>query len=226
MRTRMSSSRLPGKMLMPFGQGSLLTRVIRRATTLEVPVVVATSTCCDDDPIVLEAESRGVAVHRDALNDVLGRARSAAEAFDFDAIARLCGDRPFFPLDDMSRALDCVRRAGGPIPDLVTTHSPVPCPPGLTTEIVSTAALARSSRLATRTDQREHMTRFLYENMEDFECVELPTKMHILSDQRFAVDTEADYRRLSSVAAKKPDIALPPQAAAELLRKMKLGFSG
>lgn len=219
---RMSSSRLPGKMLLPFGAETLLGRIIRRARLLGFPIVVATSDDVDDDQIATEACTAGTRVYRGRRDDVLHRALAAAEAAGFDAFARLCGDRPFFPLDDMQRALDSMRlHPGGKLaPDLVTTHAPNPCPAGLTTEVVTTAALRRAMVDARRPDHREHVTTLLYERPDAFERVELETNVHSLQGERFAVDTESDYRRLSAVVDADPDIALAPQRAFEILKKM------
>ena len=72
-QARMSSRRLPGKVLRPIlGQpmlGLQLERIARARYT--GPVIVATSVLADDDPVADFCRSRGLGCFRGALEDVL-----------------------------------------------------------------------------------------------------------------------------------------------------------
>ena len=59
-QARMSSSRLPGKVLLPMGDGLVLDQVIKRAAPFSDQVVVCTSTDPSDQPIEEFCEQRGV----------------------------------------------------------------------------------------------------------------------------------------------------------------------
>ena len=63
---RLGSSRLPGKVLMKFGQSSVLAQTIERAKTIDFAptVIVATTPDSSDDPIEDEALSLGVSCIR------------------------------------------------------------------------------------------------------------------------------------------------------------------
>ncbi len=97
LQARMSSSRLPGKVLKPLvGQPMILRQIerLRRARALE-GIVVATSTEASDDVLCQVCAAAGVEVVRGDLEDVLDRYRQAARALGDPAhVVRLTADCP------------------------------------------------------------------------------------------------------------------------------------
>jgi len=191
--SRMSSARLPGKALADFGGMPLLAWALRRARSLAYPVFLATSDDPSDAPLVELAAAEGIASYRGALADVLGRALGAAEAFDLDPIVRLCGDRPYFDLDDMARAVEIA--LAEPSLDLISTWLPGVTAVGLTTEVIARAALTRAATLAREPAEREHLTSWLYQPAAQARIRHLPAAAHGLR-AGYAVDTAADLARL------------------------------
>lgn len=216
---RMSSSRLPGKMLHELGSRSLLERVIGRARCVDSKVVLATSRNSEDDALVNEARTIGVAVVRGSLNDVMGRAVQAAGEHDFDAFARLCGDRPLFPIDDMQRGISVMRESieQGRSADLVSTHTPEPVPAGLTTEIIRTAALADAHANTNDPEEQEHVTTHFYRNRHRFRIVDLATTMRKFHGLHFSIDRPEDAAQINQLFQQHPDIDLPVEQAAASL---------
>src|SRR5438046_3035825 len=93
----MSSTRLPGKVLMPLaGQPMILRQIERVARCRWIDrLVVATSHEPSDDPLAAALEGAGVSVFRGPLDDVLSRFIGALEAFGpADQVVRLTGDCP------------------------------------------------------------------------------------------------------------------------------------
>jgi spore coat polysaccharide biosynthesis protein SpsF len=216
---RMSSRRLPGKMLLPLGPTTLLERVVARARTLAHPIVLATSVDASDDPLCDAASALGVPVFRGSLSDVLGRACAAARSAGFDAFARLCGDRPFLPLDDTRRgmALMQVRLERAEACDLVTNAHTRKVPPGLTMEVVRTEALERAHANATSPDEHEHVTTAFYADGSGYAVEEVPSALQGLARVSLAVDDEADRQRLGRLIEAQPDVALCEQVAIRAL---------
>lgn len=96
-QARMSSRRLPGKVLADLAGKPLLERVIERvrlARRIEF-VAVATSDEPSDDPIAAFCEAREIPCHRGPLDDVLGRMVDAARHWNLDPVVRITGDCPF-----------------------------------------------------------------------------------------------------------------------------------
>ena len=213
---RMSSSRLPGKVLMDFGGRPLLAHIIERAQALDYPVIVATSDHAGDSAIVEMATACGAAAFRGSLDNVLQRGVDCAHVHGLDAFARLCGDRPYFPVGQMRDGLELMRdalMADRPV-DLATNHLPVSPPPGLSTEVVRVAALERVLSGQPNARHREHLTSGLYDDAPSYQMVPIACDFAETRGHRFAVDTLDDYRRLGGVAHQLGDVSAGPEAVA------------
>ncbi len=94
---RMTSSRLPGKILMEAGGKPLLQILVerlRRAHTVD-DVVVATTTNTQDDPVEEMCNRLGIGCFRGSEHNVLERVVGAAKAFNADILVEVTGDCPF-----------------------------------------------------------------------------------------------------------------------------------
>ena len=82
-QARMSSTRLPGKVLLPLAGEPMLTRLIERLRRVQRAdgIVVATTTNASDDPIAALCAQLGVPCHRGSEHDVLSRYADAARQF-------------------------------------------------------------------------------------------------------------------------------------------------
>src|SRR5882724_7865649 len=97
LQARMTSSRLPGKVMAPVLGEPMIGRQVerlRRATRID-KLVVATSIDPSDDPLAAYCESLELTVFRGPLNDVLERYRGAlARHTQARAVVRLTADCP------------------------------------------------------------------------------------------------------------------------------------
>lgn len=210
---RMSSTRLPGKALRDFGGLPLLAWVLRRARSTGLPVVLATSDAAEDSRLVELARAEGVDGFRGALDDVLGRARAAAVAHGLSRIARLCGDRPYFDVDELTEAL--ARLAGVEAPMLVSNHQPGRTAPGLTTEALNLAALTLAADSARLADEREHLTLWHYRHADRLRVEQIDSSANG-DGGRYAVDTAADWQSLQPLPGWTPTVPLARVRAAGL----------
>src|ERR1700749_1277142 len=82
-QARMSSSRLPGKILKPILGKSLLSRMIERVQMIshEATIVIATSDAEQDDIIEAEAQAIGVPCYRGSLDNCLDRHYQAGKKY-------------------------------------------------------------------------------------------------------------------------------------------------
>lgn len=208
---RMSSQRLLGKVLMDFGGRPLLAHILARASAMQRPLIVATSTCAEDDAVARLAESCGAPAFRGSLDDVLQRAVDCADTHGFDAFARLCGDRPYFPQDQMRDALAAmaISLTEAKPADLFSNHVPQSPPPGLSTEVVGVSALRRALAGGATAHHREHLTSYLYEHAQAFDIRGLATNVSAPHGHCFAIDTANDLERLGAVAKALSDVHTP-----------------
>ncbi len=208
---RFDSRRLPGKALLPIGSRPMLGHVLDRARRVggDTEIVVATTSRTEDEPIVGFCAQENVSVFRGSLDDVLKRAVDCADAFGFPAIARICGDRPFFDPIIVRELAD--RVAGGGV-DLATTMYPKSYPPGLTAEVVTTPALRDAQRLTADPDDREHATAYFYRCAGSFRIWNAPPPAGLdVSGVSLVVDDERDLERARFIAARSgPDCAAAP----------------
>lgn len=93
---RTSSSRLPQKCLLPFGNGNVLEHIIRRAKHYDLDVIVCTSVDKSDDVIQLIAEKEDVKCFRGSMLNKLRRWRDCCDHFNIEKFHTVDADDPFF----------------------------------------------------------------------------------------------------------------------------------
>lgn len=206
-QARMTSSRLPGKVLAQLGHQPVLSWVLWRTCRAEMidDVVVATSTEPSDDEIVAQCDDCCYTVYRGSMNDVLDRYYQAAKQAEADVIVRLTADCPFIDpgmLDDNIRTF----LAADPPLDFAANRLPLDrtVPIGLDTEICTFAALETAWREAKEPHYREHVMPFFYEHPERFNILHIrhePDYGHM----RWTVDTPEDLDFLRAVVRYFPN---------------------
>src|SRR5262245_8166315 len=95
-QARMSSSRLPGKILAKLGDRTVRAHVLARAQAIEGADVVccATTTNPGDDAAAAEAQRVGCVVYRGSPDDVLDRYARAAALVEATIVMRITCDCP------------------------------------------------------------------------------------------------------------------------------------
>lgn len=196
-QARFSSRRLPGKVLRPLAGEPMLTHVLRRAACIPGvdAVCLATSTNPDDDAVAELAASLGFTVYRGSLDDVLDRFRGAAEAMQADICVRITADCPLLDPFVVGAVLDLRARTGA---DYASNVHPPTFPDGLDCEVFTREALEFAWREANTPAQREHVTPFLYQSGDRFQCVNL-TRHMARPDARLTVDDEDDVTLVSTL---------------------------
>jgi spore coat polysaccharide biosynthesis protein SpsF len=203
-QARMSSQRLPNKVLRPLGGKAVLALVIgrlRRATMLD-GVMVATSDRPDDDAVAVLAASESCPVYRGSLDDVLARYAGAAQAAKADVVLRITADCPLI-CPEVVDAMIAQYRAIVPtlaLPCVVTNARVRTFPRGLDAELFPRAALEAAACSARDPHQREHVTPYLYEHPEAFAIVD-HTQARNVAGARWTLDTAEDYRMLAAFFA-------------------------
>lgn len=197
LQARVSSSRLPGKVLRPLLGEPMIARQIerlRRARTLQA-LVLATSTNAGDDALARWAGAAGVPVHRGPLDDVLDRFVGAARPYAPRHVVRLTGD---CPLADPALIDAVVARhlEGGA--DYTSNTIEPSWPDGLDVEVMTMAALETAAREATARFEREHVTQFIVRRPERFRLQSVRAD-HDLSALRWTVDERADFELVEAI---------------------------
>jgi spore coat polysaccharide biosynthesis protein SpsF len=195
-QARMSSRRLPGKVLMPLAGKAILAWLIERLKGLPsaLPIVVATSSRAEDDGVAALARSLSVGCHRGSLDDVASRLARAAQEAGFDAIVRVSADSPLLDPALVARAHALYQDAAQ---DLVTNVFPRSFPKGMSVELVALPALLRILQSTEDHEDREHVTRFAYAHPERFRIrnfAAVAPRPHL----QLSIDSPEDLARLEA----------------------------
>ena len=193
-QARMSSTRLPGKVLKLASGRTMLDRMLERvkkARTIS-EVVIATTTDPSDDAIARACKKLGVSVFRGSLQDVLDRFYQASRLYQADIIVRLTGDCPLIDpalIDDVVNALTRKKV------DFACNRLPPPCsrtyPIGLDVEACTFSALEQAWYGAKEKFEREHVLPYLYAVPGRFSVLQLNHTTD-LGHLRWTLDTPED----------------------------------
>lgn len=208
-QARMTSSRLPGKVLMDIGGQPMLERVVQRARRAAQVhgTIVATSSLPADDPVADSARALGVEVFRGSEQDVLDRFYKAAKKFQADAIVRVTADCPLIDPGLIDEVITAFQRHR-PWVDFAANTLTRTYPRGLDVEVASFNALQRAWKEARAEYHRAHVFPFVYEHPEKFALCNV-TQGEDHSWMRWTVDTEADLEFVRAVYARLNNALYP-----------------
>lgn len=198
LQARMSSTRLPGKVLRPILGEPMIARQIerlRRARRID-KLVVATSTDVSDDLLADFIQELGIDVYRGDLKDVLSRYVETLETFGpADIVIRLTAD---CPLTDPVLIDTLIELRAATDADIVSLDVHPSFPQGLDAEIIRSSALRAAGAEAELAYDREHVTPFIYARPDRFKIGSL-TQQRDESHVRWTVDTPEDFAFVSRV---------------------------
>ena len=192
LQARMTSSRLPGKVLTDLHGQPMIARQLERLarSSLVEGLVVATSLDASDDHLADYVSSLGVEVFRGDLDDVLGRFIGVADSLEPDVIVRLTADCPLASPMVIDRVISEFRE--NDVDYASNTLNPT-FPDGIDidVEVVKTSALNWVYENSTDPHEREHVTLGVYRRPEMFKllCVRDDADG---SNLRWTVDEPAD----------------------------------
>lgn len=196
-QARMSSTRLPGKVLADICGKPMLYHVVARAQqarTLSL-VAVATTTDPGDDVIETYCQAERVPCSRGSQADVLDRYYRAADQFKADVIVRLTSDCPLLDPAVIDKVVGTF--LAGQF-DFVSNVQEPTYPDGLDTEVCSRDALGRAWREARLTSEREHVTSYIKKHPELFRLANVENETD-LSELRWTVDEPQDLELVRRV---------------------------
>jgi spore coat polysaccharide biosynthesis protein SpsF len=166
---RMSSSRLPGKILADIAGQPMLQRVFlrtsRAATVTET--VFATTSDPSDDPVAEYCDFSGIPFTRGSLYDVLDRYYQTAKQAKADVVVRVTADCPVIDPGLIDQVVEALLEEEY---DFVANRLPPPFhrtyPIGLDVETCTFTALEKAWTESKETFHREHVMPYLYEGVE------------------------------------------------------------
>jgi len=194
-QARMSSSRLPGKVLMPLAGKPVLAHIVERLSYCKMieEIVVATTDGSSDDLVADYCVDNNINCYRGSLEDVLDRYYQSARIHHADPVVRITGDCPVIDpvvvdaviTGYLSGEYDFYSLSGG-------------FPDGLDCAVFSFSAIEKAWKEAKLQSEREHVGPYIENNPHLFRNGALEL-FQGLGKQRWTLDELSDFKLLSEI---------------------------
>jgi len=196
---RMTSSRLPGKVLLEASGKPMLEILVerlRRVKHLEA-IVLATTINDSDDPIETLAAKLGVFCFRGSEDDVLKRVLDATKSVNGDTIVEITGDCPLLDPDICSQVIDLYLLNDC---DYASNIDPISFPIGMDIQVFSVQLLELADKKGKSIEDREHVSWFIRKQPERFRKLHLPAPRELnWPELEVTLDEASDYELIKQI---------------------------
>lgn len=198
-QARMTSSRLPGKILKKVLGKSLLEYQIERLRRVKLAdeAVIATTINKTDELIVQLCNSLSVLYFRGSEEDVLSRYYEAAKVHQADVIVRVTSDCPLIDPEVIDQVIKFYIDHQTEY-DYVSNSLEKTYPRGMDTEVFSFKTLQEAFLEATALPDREHVTPFIYRQPDRYSLANVNYSEN-QSHHRWTVDTPEDFELIKKI---------------------------
>lgn len=196
--SRMTSSRLPGKVLMPIGGKPALEIMIERVQQSQHinEIVIATTTNKEDDPVIELCEKLNVSYFRGSEENVFERVLKTHEKYETDLIVELTGDCPLLDPLLIDEAITCFLENDY---DYVSNCIDFTYPLGMAVEVFRYESLKAMGTLNLNEEDREHVSvRFYHDSSYRSHNILAPKALYFPT-LSITLDTQKDYEMISTV---------------------------
>jgi spore coat polysaccharide biosynthesis protein SpsF len=196
---RMTSSRLPGKVLLPSAGKPMLEHLVTRLKMVpSIDEIVLATTVNQTDQVLVEfAKTQGIAVFRGSENDVMERVIGAAESAKADVIVEITGDCPII---DPRIVEQTIRMFFANPCDYASNVQVRSYPVGMDTQVFRLETLKKSFSMTNHPLDREHVSRHIRLNPQIFSQVHLVAGHDLhWPELGLTLDEKADYELLKNI---------------------------
>jgi len=196
---RMTSSRLPGKVLLQAAGKSMLEHLLNRLQTVPSlnEIVLATTINPSDDILEQFAKSKAISCYRGSENDVMARVIGAAESVDADVVVEITGDCPIIDPQIIEQTIQMFKYNQA---DYVSNAHIRSYPDGMDTQVFLLETLRRSASITKDALDHEHVTLHIRNHPELF------SKLNLIAPQDthwpqlgLTLDEPKDYELLKKI---------------------------
>jgi spore coat polysaccharide biosynthesis protein SpsF len=201
-QARMTSTRLPKKVMLPLCGQSALGVMIDRISKFKDNIIIATINDGTQTPIVELAKQKNVKYYEGDTNNVLSRYYESAIKFGAksgDTIVRLTSDCPFMDSQILSNIIEKFENSDF---DYLSNCINRTFPRGLDVEVFSFDTLEKAFKNATTTFEIEHVTTYIHTtNKDKFKLGSFEDNQNN-SKYRLTLDENDDYKAIKEVYKK------------------------
>jgi len=189
-QVRMSSTRLPGKVLKKLNGITVLESLLNQLNYSKLlnDKIIATTSNSEDDVIFNFCKSKEIKCYRGSQDDVLDRYYNCAKKFSINTIIRITSDCPLMDPQVIDDVIDFYLKNSY---DYVNNFYKRTYPYGNDVEIFSIKVLEKVWEKATKPSEREHVTPYIYNNPGEFSLGWIENKEN-LSEFHWTIDRKED----------------------------------
>jgi spore coat polysaccharide biosynthesis protein SpsF len=196
---RMTSTRLPGKVLLPAGGKPMLKHLVdrlRQVKSLQA-IVLATTVNRADDCLEGFARKEDIACFRGSEEDVMGRVIGAADSVQADIVVEITGDCPVIDPFIVEQTIQMFRHNTCEFASNSLIRS---YPDGMDTQVFALETLKRSAALTNDPLDREHVTLHICNHPDLFRHVTLVAPPDLYwPELGLTLDERDDYELLKNL---------------------------
>jgi spore coat polysaccharide biosynthesis protein SpsF len=196
-QARLTSTRLPQKILMKIKEKTLLEIHINNLKKADIPIIIATPS---DNflPISKICKETKVATFQGDEHDVLSRFYNTAKQFNIKTIIRVTSDCPFIDGKQLKNAL-LMYQSFNDSQLFFSNTLERSFPRGFDFEIFDMSMLEEAHKHAIQQHEREHVTPFIYEKAKIQKKIKQFINDTDYSSLRLTVDTIEDFKLVETM---------------------------
>lgn len=201
LQARMTSTRLPGKVMLPLCGMPVLLLMLKRLELYRDQIVIATTNDGSEEPIVALCEGEDYRFFRGHSTNVLDRYYGCARYFGADkstVIVRLTSDCPVME----QGILECMLKQFLPSGyDYFSNVGERTFPRGMDVEMFRFSVLENAYQNATESFEKEHVTPYIYKSRSGQFQIANFSNEYDHSRYRLTLDEPRDYEMLKALYA-------------------------
>lgn len=186
----MDSSRLPGKVTLPFAGSTIIECIYKRMERSKKTdhLIVGTSIEVSDDPLVEIMKIKNLNYFRGSLDNVLDRFINICNQYNPEFVVRITGDCPLIEPIIVDNCIDeCISK------NYDYFRLLEPFPDGLDVEIFKTSALNEAHKNANKQSELEHLGQYFLNNKDKFFLGGINLFHKKYQKIRLTIDEQSDY---------------------------------
>ena len=196
---RMTSSRVPGKVLLKAAGKTMLEHLIFRLKAVKSldQIVLATTTNDEDLPLIELAKKLNISFFRGSENDVMQRVIGAATSVNAEVVVEITGDCPIIDPEIVEQSIKMFKAHKV---DYVSNAILRSYPDGMDTQVFRLDTLKRSAEMTNNPLDHEHVTLHIRNNPKIFSHLHLiaPPEIH-WPELGLTLDELKDYELLKKI---------------------------
>jgi spore coat polysaccharide biosynthesis protein SpsF len=198
-QARMTSTRLPGKVLMSVVGKPVLELMVERLKNVSSinNIIIATTTNIDDNPVEELANNLGIACYRGSEENVLSRVLEAAQKFKTDIIVQTTGDCPLIDSDIVENVIQTYLTNKSDYTSNILERT---FPIGMDVQVFSRMVLEDVAERTTNPEDLEHVSSYIYKNPDLYSLYNITAPQSQLDPRlRLTLDTIEDFNLIQII---------------------------